>query len=355
MDPATVETAAAQPPAPPPTEPAAEPARPDFASFHEARTAKALGREPQASPAPAVKPPADSQGDDAPAVDATGEQIRDASGQFVSKRKQREIEQEQRTRAAVDRAVAGLKEQHDRELADLRAQIQGREPAAEPITSPPADDGPAKPKMADFEAKVGAEYPDYATAIEAYHDARDAYREELAAREKAKQAETESKTAEQKAFDDLAGKHYERERALTEKTPDYLARVEGFRSKLQDTPLTRALLRSERSAELLLHLSEHPDDLARIGALGHTDHEAALRALWDLERTFDTPAPAAAPAAPAAIPRKLVTSAPDAPTTLGTRTAEPANAEHAAVASKDFRAFHEGRTAKALDVARGRR
>lgn len=318
-----------------------------FRAFDAEKTAADLARfkgEPPPATAKPVEPakPAEND-DDQPAVDATGQQIRDAKGQYVSKRRQREQdEQNERVRQAVERGTAEERQKREtleRRLAELEARSA---PAAKPAEPPKAPDGPPKPRWKDFEGQIGTKFQDWGEAQEAYDDARDAWRDEQAERQAKQQQETEAKTAAQKDAETRVSTFYERERAFAKDHADYGEKTRELRAALNpDNVLTQALLESEHAAALLY---AHQADLRRIGALGLTNLPAALRELGKLEATLESAA-AAAPAIPL---KKTVSDAPEPPTALGTRSAEPANASHAAVASKDFRAFDELETSKAL-------
>lgn len=359
MDAAIAETTDVTPP-PAAAEPAApaETTKPQsFRAVDDARIAKALGRSAPA--APAVEAPVSTtpvitepEGDEAPAKDSAGQPIVDAKDQPLTRRQREAAEQERRTREAVERATAGLREQ----IEALKRGTTTADPQTPPPAATPAAAVPAKPKMADFEARIGVTggYTSYAEAVEAFQDARDTWRDDLAAHQAAEREAAEAKSTAARTIADLVEGHRQREQAIVASTPTYFDQTRSIREALKlDSPLTQALLRSPHSADLLLHFATHDDELQRIGTLGLSDLPAAYVALGKLEALYDL-SPTAATAAAPVLPKKTVTSAPEPPTTLGTRPAEPANAEHAAIAAKDFRAFDELRVAQALAKRRRR-
>lgn len=155
--------------------------------------------------------------------------------------------------------------------------------------------------------------------------------------------------AEQAARDQYQA-YVTREQAIRATRPDFDAITAPVRQAIDlRYPLGQALIASPVAPSLILHFAEHPDDFQRIGALGTTNLPAALRELGKLEARYDTASPASAQLA---IPPKTVSSAPTPPTTLGTRPADPADAEAGAIARGDFRAFRDA--ANARDAARVR-
>ena len=319
--------------------------RPEWWTFEGAKPAEKT--EP-VTPEPAAAAPATD--DDSPAVDAKGEQIRDAAGKFVSKR-QHAINE--RIRTAVESGTASekqLREAAEQRARDLEARLAALERGEKPAAAEPAKSAhDGKPKWAEFEAKVGTEYQSWGEAQEAYQDARDAWKDAQAS---AASAKTEAERTVERTISD----HLAREADLIKTVPEYHAKTLALREMLDKglaagAPLVLPLLESPLSAQLILHFAEHMDDLARIGRLGEQNLPAALRALGKLEATLE--AAATRPAEPAAPVRKTISDAPAPPTVLGTRSAEPANAVHAAVASRNFRAYDDEMTKR--DLARVRR
>lgn len=348
MDAATVDPASAPPTVQPTATPAAETA-PDYRTYAEQADAADLGKaerpraaavtEPaKADPPAAVTPATD---DDAPAVDAKGQPVRGSDGKFVSKRQQAIND---KIRDGVERGIAqerAERERLERELADLRRGAPTAKPE-QAAAAQPAVTLPAKPKMADFEAQIGTTYDSYAAAVEAYQDARETWRDEVAAQtaehERTKAAET---AAERRANDIIVG-HLEREQAILATVPNYFEKTQPLRVALDaglkaGAPLALPLLESPISERLLLHFADHLDELSAIGTLGETNLPAALRALGKLEAALESSA--APPAAPAAPPKRTVSAAPAPPQTLGTRPAEPADRRTAALSRKDFTAY----------------
>lgn len=302
---------------------------------------------PAQEPSQPAAAPAETE--DAPAQDATGRPILE-DGKPISKRQHAANE---RIRQAVERGIAEARKRDEQRIADLEAQIHGRQPAT-PASESAAPTGPAKPRMADFEARIGVAggFESYAAAVEAFQDARDTWREEVAAQDAAQRQAMEAKTAAERAIADVVQGHTQREQAILEAHPDYHTKTRSLREALDvDQPLTQALLKLPHSADVLLHLAEHTDELQRIGALGLTDLPAACVALGKLDAQYETRAHATA--APV-LPKKHVTSATEPPITLGTRPAEPADAAKAAVARGSLHDYDAEMTRR--DLARlGRR
>lgn len=320
----------------------AEQAAPDFRAFEQEQDAADLARASGTGKPPTPKLADAPAGEDAPAVDATGKPVTDAQGKPLSKRQQ---DANNRIRDAVDRGIATERaraEAAERRAAEAEARLKPAEqPKPAEQVAKPAED--REPTIDDF-----LNEPDPHTAWMRALNRWDREQERKA--DDAKR-ETSDRTARaQQGVEQLVTTHAERETAFKATIPDYDARTLAIRQALDvRMPITQALLRSPKSAELLLHLAEHHDDYQRIGALAVTDHEAALRELWTLEATF-----AAAPAAPAVPAAPRSTKAPPPGTFLGSQPAPAADAGKAAVARGDFSAFAAEEDAK--DLARaGRR
>ena len=104
------------------------------------------------------------------------------------------------------------------------------------------------------------------------------------------------------------------------------------------------ILQSEHTAELLVHLSAHPDEYARLKAIPHP-HDL----MWELGRLDAQLTPAAAPG-PAPMPQ--VSAAPPPPVILGSKTTEDTDPVEAALARGDEAGYI--RAANAADLRRAR-
>lgn len=313
-----------------------------------------ISGEPAKPAADAAKPAVADE--DAPAVDAKGQQIRGADGKFVSKRQHAVNE---RIRDSVERGIATERERAnrlERELADLKRGATPAAAAPKPAAAPEPD-GPAEPDFErDFESQVGGTYETYGKAVQAFNRAYHQWTQNTAAHEARKAAATEAQASRTRDAERIVTGHLDREAAFAATTPDYFDKTLALREALDaglkaGAPLTLPLLESPMSAQLIVHFAEHPDDLTRIGQLGLTNLPAALRELGKLEAKYESAG--ASPAAPAAPLKKTLSTAPEPPTMLGTRSAEPANQKDAALKRKDVSAYM--READREDLATVRR
>lgn len=296
---------------------------------------------------PAAQPSAPATGDDAPAVDATGQPILD-NGKPISKR-------DQRINDLVRRGVESARALDRQEIDALQrklAEVEDRTapPAAEPTNQPPAED--TEPTIEDFPIDQFLDKSDpYGAQLAAYARALNKFDRQQ--EQKVQATETAQRTAQQRAVDGLV-KTFEsyqaRETAFKATAPDFDSKTLQIRQQLNPTsPLAQALLDSPVGPQLVLHLAEHPDDFERIGRLGMVNLPAALREIGRLEARYDPPASAAS-APPASPP---ISDAPAMGTVLGSRPAPAADEGKAAIARGDFRTFDEIETQK--ELARRRR
>lgn len=354
MEAQTADTTIEQPSAPAaPAPPSAPPARPSPLSSLDADERQAWSKDgklpDRLSPfkAQAAETPA-ATSEDAPAVDAQNKPILGADGKPLSRRA---ADAERRTREAVDRATAGAvarAEAAERRAAEAEARLKPAEPAkpepAAPAAQPAAD---REPQLEDF-----LDQPDPYLALSKAVGRWEA-RQVLQA-ERAERAAEAQQTATQRQVAEQVQTYQERENAFKAAVPDFDARTLAFRQILNPIdPIGRTILGSDLAPQLILHLAERPDVVRRIGALAQQgDMTAALRVLFNEERSLSA---ASAPAAPAAPQPKTVSDAPAIGTTLGTQPAAAADASRSALARKDFRAFDEVETAKELERFRARR
>jgi hypothetical protein len=262
-----------------------------------------------AAPAPAAKP-----AEAAPApVDEAAKPEAEAAAPGVSKR-------QQQINDLIRRATVA-----EQEAAQLRDQVaRGAQPAGKPAEAPAApataaDPSDPKPTVDAFDT-----YEEYV-----FEAAKWTVRQEQRAAHQAAQAH-----AAHAEFTQRMSGWAERHKAFAASNPAYIEKAQPFLDRVfPGTPIGDVLADSPVGPQLALHLAEHLDEAERIARL-HPIH--ALRELGKLEAKFENVAPAAS-AAPA--PVKAVSDAPVPPTTLGTGSAEPADAIEAAVARKDFRAY----------------
>lgn len=309
--------------------------REDYATWQKDGTLPTSVKPAAKKDEPAAAPAAAAGDDEAPAVDARGQQIRDASGKFVSKRQQKINETIARgveTGIASERAA---RERVERELQELRARHQPAQPAAQPAQSAqPAED--KEPQLDDFLAEPDP-YLAYGRAIAKWE-----LRQELKARD-ARDAEARGASEAERAVLHAFNGYQERENTFKTDKPDFDAKTLAVRQQLNPmlSPLAAAVLDSPVGPALILHLAEHPEDFERIGRLGLDPRTlpVALREIGRLEAKYDSPAAPASVAASPAPPAKHVSSAPPPPPALGTRPAEPADAKAAALARNDFTSY----------------
>lgn len=100
--------------------------------------------------------------------------------------------------------------------------------------------------------------------------------------------------------------------------------------------VAQEIVESPNAVKLLLHLSDHPDELAKIAQLSPA---GVIRAMAKLEAQLDTPA---------IPPPKTISSAPALTTTLGSRPAVPGDPIQSAVKTGDFRAYREAMNAREM-------
>jgi hypothetical protein len=240
----------------------------------------------------------------------------------------------------------------ERELVELRRQLQT------PRDDQPAASSPARPAAEKF--------PDYATyldqhpdaPLEQWLDARDEWRDtQHATRARAQAEQQHRQTAQQQRTEKVRGQIATKVAAdpefLTKVKPEILD-LKPFDALAPGEPagplnaIAEEILDSAVTAELLLHFSEHPEDLQRLSTLAPRD---LIREFGKLEARLDTSSTAATPT-PAKPHPKTITDAPAPPTTLGSRPAEALDPVTAAVVSGDQAAFKAAKHAARLATVR---
>lgn len=307
----------------------------DLPAFKEARLAERIERSaPKAPTKPEIIPVA---------IAAAAPAKPEEPVKAVSKRQQ---EINERIREAVQR---GIEEDRARRAS----------------APPPSSE--AFPAYAEWAEK----HPDQ--TFEQYVDARQDFREEQKARVQAQsvrqrdditQKQTELATAQARVQDALADPAFEARfkaippallelptRQLLEATQRQLADQRDPRAMQvvigPENDFASEIVKSEYFPQLAVLAAEDPSVMAQVRAC--QTPRAVTKLVAKLETRFESGS--ASTAASAAIPKTL-TSAPDLGTTLGSRSASPADPIAAAVKSDDLRAFKEARMAKRLAKTR---
>jgi hypothetical protein len=312
----------------------------DVSAFRDARRAERQGK-PLATPAP-VESPAPTEDDDLPTPLATA------------------------AAAPLERPVSKRQQQindYERRIAEQTAEITRLKAAPAP---PPAAPAPPKP-AAPAAAPVQADYEKYLAHPDApKQDKFDSFEKWTAAmsvfiadqryaeREQAAQTRADGERQQQHQQQRLTG-YQERMKAAKTADPEFLTKLSEDVKALKPfaalepgeqpsalNAIADEILDSDVAPQLLLHFSEHPDDLRRLSALAPRE---LLREFGRLSARFDQ---SEAPAAPVA---KTKSDAPPPPTTFGSRPTTPTDPLDAAVASGDVAAF---RAAKRANLAAAR-
>lgn len=321
-------TALAQPDAPlttpPPDAVAASTAaidQGDMSTYREARRAERAGKPLAAVPAP-----------------MPGETPSPAQEPRQLSRRQQEINE--RIRQSVEAATR----EKDAEIARLRAATAPTPPPLPP--TPPAAPAPVE------------RFPDYATylqqhpeaTLEAWLDARDAYRDDLRTRQ----------ANERLAAEHANRWHEARVSKFTAQTTAAKAADPGFATKLSpdvrnlepaaiaiaagrpltiDNAIAEEILDSPVAPALMLHLSASPADLQQLRAC-RTPRELARR-VGALERGLAAAEPASASFSPASVP-----VVPEPPVVLGTRATAPVDPTRRSMDRGDFSSYRAARRAE---------
>lgn len=257
----------------------------------------------------------------------------------------------ERKKNAESRIQELLADRHARDtrIAALEQQIAER-------TRPPVAD---VPPAVSSPATDGAKFPEFAAWAETHPN--EAYEDYLDARADFRVDQREQTRSRQRVQDDqradaerIHETFVERARAAAAADPSYTAKVGPIANQLKSVamltpsdPITPAvalgenIVRSDMGPQILLYLSEHPDEFAKLTAL--TNFDAIGRAIGRLEARFDS-----SPAVPT-VPPKTVTSAPPPPPTLSARASAPVDEIEAALAEGDFARYKAA--ANARDVA----
>jgi hypothetical protein len=265
----------------------------------------------------------------------------------LSKRQQ---EANERTRRAVEQATADLR----RELDSVRAQLP--KPAA---TTPPAAPTPAEPAWKKYHDHPDAPKFEDFNSLSEHAAAMSLFVLEQSNAERAQASQQQELTSAQQA---RAGKFMEQLNAAKVADPEFTKKL---------TPEVRALkpfnalqpgegagplnvvgeqvFDSPIAPKVLLHFSQHPEDLRRLATVPEHLRSLPARAQaeqhiqWIVKEFGKLEGRLETPAAPAPAPPKTLTEAPAPPTTLGTRPAEAADPMAAAIRSGDTSAYRRMR------------
>lgn len=118
-----------------------------------------------------------------------------------------------------------------------------------------------KPQWSAFEAKIGKDYPTWGDAQDAFADARDDWRANAAKAESEAQAKAASQKAENDKWQADTNSHIARMSAYATKNPEFTARTAAFMQQHLPSAVLAAIVRSDKSPELVDHLALHPDDV----------------------------------------------------------------------------------------------
>lgn len=311
----------------------------DVSAYRAARAAERVGKV--AAPVPAEKPAAKA----APGVLEEPKQ--------VSKRQQ-QINDYERRIAEQTAEIARLKTP-----APAAAPAQSTTPKSEPgkpqtLAEIVARPDPAKPLLKDaefFAAHPDAEYSDYAQYVTRHTAAVDR------AAEHSRSQMTQGLAAQQARMDGFNAKLTASAAADPEfgkkLSPDVAALVPIAWMK-PDAPFTvdnaiaeEIIEAGDHAPDLMLHLSQHPDDLRKLRATENPRQLSAAigRFVGRLERE------AAADAEPET---KHVSDAPDPATTLGKRPGVAADPIAGAVKAQDFTRYQAEKRARLLAQRSGK-
>lgn len=326
-----------------PTPPAA-PADPSSTlaalSSDDRATWRQTGKLPESTPAEVPSGDEDEAGDDEAPAGAPASATPPASAAATEPAKAKPVAQisnRQKHLNELTRRAAQAEIERDEARAALArlGQTGQREPAQPPAKAvDPNDPEPAFDQFLD--------QPDPYLALVRATAAWDRRQEA-----RAEATQRQQQTAAHAAQTQMAS-FIERSQAHHAAHPEFLEKTAALRQAIHPQSfIGQTVLESAVGPQLLDYLADHPTEFDRIARQLPPDQ--ALRALGKIEASLEPPssAPAAAVLSP-----KTVTSAPPPPTTLGTRPADPADAEAGAVARGDFRAFQQA--ANRRDEARAR-
>lgn len=253
----------------PPAEPTTVPigSLESVSAYREARSkgltsvpveAPAVTEPPAESPAePAPKP--DEKADEKLAADAKADQEPDPASEAGKELAKRRTSLQERINKALEkqRLAEQRAEAAERRAAELEAKSRGPEPAK---TEPKKPDGPPRPRLADYTAKIGADGGpvDYEDAVVAWKDADDDWKAARSA---------EASTVEQatRAHEQAVASYLDRLDAFRARTPDFDAVV--LDAVTVSPEMEAVILRSEHGPAMVYALAQDPKAQARVRAL----------------------------------------------------------------------------------------
>lgn len=245
----------------------------------------------------------------------------------------------EKRKAQLSAEIQELQEQL-RVRAQLRQELQNYDIAPAKKDEPPASSAaPAIPKFPEFaqwvdlSGNANATYEDY---IDARTDFRNAAHERIRQQHQQAQARQAETTERVTTYQQRMSQAEEADPEFWNKIrPEIkqlrpLAVLQPGEMPTMQTILAEGIVRSELAPQLLLHLSEHPDEFSRLSKI--TDPFAIPKEIGKLEATLGSPVvPATVPPPP-----KTVTDAPAPPPTLTPKAQAPVDEALAALHAGDF-------------------
>ncbi len=320
----------------------------DIPAFREARLAERLGKPLDAKP---VESSPTEPAEQAASTDASAAASEAAKPRKTGEDRKVELEAE----------IKELLKQR----AQLRQETQARPQASRPMpASEPAPVAKEFPTYEEYTSVQGQETVPYEAYLreQAKYVARQEW-ESLRQTER-QEAEAVQRTQERQArissFNERMTAAKESDPEFDKSISDEVATLPTFDAVVQDDKglrhrgtgryvkpgwvfLAEKIVASDVAPQVMRHFSAHADELRRFAELLPDQQQAAFARLEGrLEAAQEKPQEKAQPA------RKTVTDAPKPPTTLGGRSASPADAEDAAVKAKDVGAFRRLKQAERI-------
>ena len=268
-------------PNPPPVSPIAEMVKETTVSLKAMRAVEA-GEKPAPEPTPAMEPVVETKASAVPAAEVPGnvsdadeaadasDAASDAGKQLAKKRK-----------SLQDRINELTSERHASRMEAEEAKLE-RDALKRRLDTLEKPAGETKPKAEDTEPSPD-QFEDYESYVKAQArwEARQELKESWAARDKA-----DAERRGQRDFQSAVAKHAERVTAAQAKYPDYDAVIAKGNQAITQAGVTippamlKAIVESERSADILYDLASHPDaclDVARRSAGSTLDAAPVVR------------------------------------------------------------------------------
>lgn len=235
-----------------------------------------VSNEPPVAPVEETAAPVVAAVETAPEADADPdpaeseqESERDEQGRFTGKKPR------SNTQARISQAVTKQREAEAKaaalaeELERLRAEYR---PTPAPAEPKPAASAPAKPTRDTFINRIGVDggYPTYEAALDAYDDAREAWREAQQPKIDALIEQRLAAKQGEQAAQRILSAHQARMAAAETQYPDYKATVGQAEQLLADMKVTLspalqyAMFDSPKSADVVYYLATHPTELLQL-------------------------------------------------------------------------------------------